>query len=134
MYRHFLCCLPARPAVGLLLCLSLATTLAEAATQPLPADLAGLWRVADSACNGCDPSQGPETGAEVRFAAHGAQNPFGTDCSATLEVERLPPEPLPSLQARLGLPERWLTGVDPASARSWRLVCAGTAHETLILL
>ena len=102
------------------------------AAEPLPASLSGVWRVVDSACKGCDPSQGAESGAELRLAGQGSQNPFGFDCSATLEVERLAPEGLPELQARLGLPARWLAGAGAAPA--WRLVCSGTAHETVILL
>lgn len=119
---------------GLLLSALAAPVLAAPAAQPLPAALAGLWRVVDSACGGCDPSQGAETGAEVRLAAQGSQNPFGTDCAGLLEVTAEAPEALPALQERLGLPPRWLSGAEAAPARPYRLVCAGVPREVVILL
>ncbi|MDE3010130.1 MAG: hypothetical protein KGI67_04520 [Pseudomonadota bacterium] len=107
---------------------------ALAARQPLPPELDGLWRVADSACAGCDPSQGAETGAELRLAARGTRNPFGTDCDGALEVEAQADEPLAVVQERLGLPPRWLAGAGTAPARAWRLWCEGRPTETVILL
>jgi len=124
----------ARRALPLALTLLLGLPLAAFAAVPLPQVLIGLWRVADSACKGCDPSQGAETGAEVRLAVRGTQNPFGTDCGGTLEVEAQAPEPWPAVQARLGLPARWLAPAGPAPAQAWRLVCGGVAQETVILV
>lgn len=117
-----------------LLLAALAAFPAARAAVPLPASLEGLWRVADSACPGCDPVQGAEAGAELRLSARGAQNPFGGDCSGPLEAEALPAEPVPAVQQRLSLPARWLAGAEAAPAQSWRLVCAGKPGDTLILL
>jgi hypothetical protein len=116
---------------------------ALAADELLPAALAGLWVVQDSACAGCDPAQGPETGAQLRIAAAGYQNPFAADCSAGLQVHALPTEPLAQIQERLGLPARWLAGAGtpaaaaPASAgmaRPFRLSCPGRPALVVLLL
>jgi hypothetical protein len=101
----------------------------------LPAGLLGLWRVEDSACQGCDPDRGAETGAELRIASRGFQNPFGADCPDAVDITALAPEPVAELQARLGLPARWLTGSAAAlPAQPYRVSCPGRAATLLILL
>ena len=110
---------------------------AAAEMQPVPSELVGLWRVQDGACSGCDPSQGAETGAELRIAAGSYQNPFGSDCTQGAQVQAAPAEVLAAAQERLGLPPRWLSGAGQAreaSVRVYRLVCAGKARETVLLL
>ena len=109
---------------------------ADATAQPAPpANLQGLWRVADSACAGCDPAQGPETGAQLRISAQGYQNPFAEDCAQAVVAEALAPESEAALQQRLGLPARWLAA-DPAQAavQSFRIWCGAQASFQVIRL
>ena len=106
-----------------------------AALMGIPQDLVGLWRVQDGACAGCDPSQGAETGADLRIGEDSYQNPFGSDCGAGASVVPLAPEALSLARDRLGLPPRWSAGApDSAQVKGYRLICGGTARETVLLL
>ena len=105
------------------------------AAEVLPAPLIGLWKVEDSACRSCDPQRGPETGAELRLTPQFYQNPFQSDCLQAPVAQQQIPETVAEVQARLGLPARWMAGSGEAAVtRSWRLACGRGPSFTLILL
>ena len=121
--------------------LPLAAGLVVAATfahaeEAMPAPLIGLWHVEDSACRGCDPQRGPDAGAQLRLTPQFYQNPFQSDCLQPPVAQQQPAESVAELQARLGLPARWLTHIsDPKTlTRSWRLMCGRGDSFVVILL
>ncbi len=113
-------------------CLAILPAMAE---EVLPAPLIGLWRVEDSACRGCDPARGAEAGAELRLTPLYYQNPFQDDCLQAPVAQLQPAERVAELQARLGLPARWLGPADGPDkpVRSWRLSC-GKGQSFLVIL
>jgi len=68
----------------------------------------GLWIVQDSACSGCDPAKGAETGAVLRIDEQGIQDPFSSDCHGILQSKEISTESYITFQERLGVPDRWL--------------------------
>jgi len=93
--------------------LLLAIGIALTSTNPFAGEnispkVMGLWVVQDSACNGCDPAKGAETGAMLRINEQGVQDPFSSDCHKAVQSKEVSTEPYASLQERLGVPARWL--------------------------
>jgi len=78
------------------------------AAEKVSSRLLGLWVVQDSACKGCDPAKGAETGAVLRISEQGIQDPFSNDCHGAVQSREIGSEPFTEFQARMGVPARWL--------------------------
>lgn len=99
--------------------------------------LLGLWVVQDSACNGCDPAKGAETGAVLRISDQGIQDPFSSDCNGVVESKETSTESYAKFQERLGVPERWLVPQAKAEHNTvthFDLYCGGKSFLKIISL
>lgn len=99
--------------------------------------LLGLWVVQDSACNGCDPAKGAETGAVLRISEHSIQDPFNSDCNGVVQSKELVTESYAVFQDRLGVPARWLvpqTLPEHNIATTYDLYCGDKSFMKVVAL
>ena len=89
------------------MCIAL-TSSPTLALENVSSTLLGLWIVQDSACSGCDPTKGAETGAVLRIYEQGIQDPFSSDCHGIVQSKEISTESYRAFQERLGVPDRWL--------------------------
>jgi hypothetical protein len=120
--------------IPILLYICLAQALAA---EKVSSRLLGLWVVQDSACSGCDPAKGAETGAVLRISEQGIQDPFNKDCNGLVRSKEGASESYAVFQERLGVPERWLTSQSKPEENtviSFELMCGEKSFLKVIAL